>query len=331
MEEKISSSLSIQLLCLTGASPIEALVSDHNPVINHGVLSFNIMMQCRWSPGRDGRPGRYNNGFGIIEDQKQYQQRLKAVVAVIAELSARHPQLYAIGLEEAPINPEDIAVFMNEFNRYPSLAKFKESLETAIFSSWGIVTLFDTEHFFAEQLDLELTIPHLKDRIQKFRLHAKKEPMDEFEVYNCHLPFDLAKSHPESLFGFLESLFSGALPAVLMGDFNIDPKTLKKLLSYVKMCSPENNNVLAICDHSGKVIGQELDTVDGILSSDAERIPVCTVTAFHFFSSLVKGEALLNKMTREIETERLLLLPFKSHRKLALHAAPSLGSLAHFG
>ena len=324
MEEKISSSLSIQMLCLTGASPMEALVSDHNPVVSHGVLSFNIMMQCRWSPGRDGRPGRFNNGFGIVEDQRQYQQRLKAVVAVIAEISARNPQLYAIGLEEAPIKLEDIAVFITEFKRYPSLSKFKDSLDAAVFSAWGIVTFFDTKHFFVEKLDMDLAIPHLKDRIQKFKLHAKKDPTHEFQVYNCHLPFDLAKSHPESLFGFLESLFSDALPAVLMGDFNIDPKVLKNISSYVRICSPENNNVLAVTDQSGKVIGQELDTVDGILRSDVERIPVCPVTAFHFLSSLVKGEAILNKMMRNIQTEKLLLLPFQNYERLAIRDAPSL-------
>ena len=324
MDEKISSSLSIQMLCLTGASPMEAWVSDHNPVVSHGVLSFNIMMQCRWSPGRDGRPGRFNNGFGIIEDQRQYQQRLKAVVAVIAEISARNPQLYAIGLEEAPINLEDIAVFMAEFKRYPSLSKFKESLGAAVFSAWGIVTFFDTERFFIEKSEVDLAMPHLEDRIQKFKLHAKKEPAREFQVYNCHLPFDLAKSHPERLFGFLEGLFSDPLPAILMGDFNLDPKLLKKLSSCVRICSPENNNVLAIADQSGKVIGQELDTVDGILCSDVACIPVCPVVAFHFFSSFVRGEAILNKMIRDIQTERLLLLPFQNHQRLAILDAPLL-------
>ena len=49
---------------------ITARISDHNPIIHHDVLFWNIMMRGK-TRLRDGAVS-YNNGFGIEESESQY-------------------------------------------------------------------------------------------------------------------------------------------------------------------------------------------------------------------------------------------------------------------
>src|ERR1700722_17893927 len=85
-------------ICLEGSDVITAGVSDHHPVVHHGVLFWNVMMQ-----GKARKSGGYNNGFGIVETNKQYINRLSKTAKIIVEISYRYPAIEAIALCEGPI------------------------------------------------------------------------------------------------------------------------------------------------------------------------------------------------------------------------------------
>jgi hypothetical protein len=281
MEEETTSTM----LSLGANTAIEARISDHNPVINNGILSLNMMMQGKWNAAKK----RYNNGFGLDEDQASYQARIKRSVTILGEIVLFNPSIYAIGLVEAPINPEDIAVFIEEFKSHPSLARFTGSLKPENFSSWGIMTLFDTEYFSVERVTPS-TPRCLEHRLQKFILTPKHDSEKRFAVCNVHLPFDLAKSAtPKELVRLIKSFFNNALPTVMMGDYNMHPKAFTTLLGDAKSFVPENNNILAKADAVGQVTHQHFDTVDGIVHFEDERIPSCPTIKFDVVNLLIKS------------------------------------------
>src|SRR3990167_2568003 len=106
---KTALSHSTGFACLDGNDVISGKVSDHHPVIHDGVLFWNIMMQCNT---RGGGPS-FNNGFGLIESDKEYIARLVMVAQVIAEAVYRDPSIEVISLCEGSIKPEHVEVLFH--------------------------------------------------------------------------------------------------------------------------------------------------------------------------------------------------------------------------
>lgn len=257
------------MLSLTGQNPMTAKLSDHNPLINNGIISFNMMMQAKWNPAKK----RYNNGFGIKEEsQTQYQSRIKAAVLMLAEVAHLNPQVYAIGLVEAPIEAADIGVLIAEFAKYPSLKRFQKSLSPEIFSPMGIATLFDTERFDVTASAITFIPNCMQERIQKFILTHKKDSSQKFQVCNLHLPFDAAKAqNTEVLRNFIKQLTKGPLATIIMGDFNMAPvyKEIEDAVAF----TPEKNNILALSDEGGTITGTKYESVDSIVYVHETELP----------------------------------------------------------
>ncbi|GJM07359.1 MAG: hypothetical protein DHS20C10_10930 [marine bacterium B5-7] len=79
---------------LAGQTAVEAKVSDHNIVIQGDALFFNMMMQARWNKEKS----RYNNGFGRVENQADYQARIHIIVQLLAETLHMNPHISILGL-----------------------------------------------------------------------------------------------------------------------------------------------------------------------------------------------------------------------------------------
>lgn len=256
---------------LNQQSEIEAKLSDHNMLIRGRTLFFNMMMQGKWNAEKH----RYNNGFAKIETDKEYQCRIRHVVRLLAETLHMNRHIMFIGLAEAPIKPEDIACFINEAKKYISLSGFMPSMLKESFTPMGVATFINHDYFLAHAIhvDKENTHPSLLHRIQKFEVKSK-DGKERFRLANLHLPYDIAKSsNPSTLVNFARRLFYNhhQRPTLVMGDFNIYPKKIAEALTGVVWYIQDKNNILVRADKEGKVIGTEVDTVDGILRSNSIR------------------------------------------------------------
>ena len=100
--------------CLGGDDVISGKISDHHPVIHDGVFFWNIMMQCN----ARGGGASFNNGFGLIETDKEYIARLIMVGEVIAEAVFRDPSIEVISLCEGPIKPEHVDVLFHALMKF---------------------------------------------------------------------------------------------------------------------------------------------------------------------------------------------------------------------
>ncbi len=253
---------------LKNQSPVQAKVSDHNILIHGQVLFFNMMMRCLWNATKH----RYNNGFGQIESISQYRSRISLIVRLLAEALYYNPHVSMIGLAEAPIQPEDIGLFISEAKDQPTLKRFFATADSSRFSSMGIATFFNAEKYKAKQLSIAglLTTTSLYDRVQQFSLSDSNTGKFLFNATNLHLPYDLAKSKdPSKLIQFSQGLFKSNPTAVsvVMGDFNIYPakiaQNIKKVYYYIQL----DNNILVKADHNGNVVGSHTDTVDAIMQA----------------------------------------------------------------
>jgi hypothetical protein len=90
---------------------LTAKISDHYPIVHNNVLFWNVMMQCK------GRGNGFNNGFGMVESDQQYTQRLEKVANVIAGVCLISPNIEVISLCEGPIGDKE-KTFYNYLKNY---------------------------------------------------------------------------------------------------------------------------------------------------------------------------------------------------------------------
>jgi hypothetical protein len=261
-----------KLLVLSKQTTIQAKISDHNILIKNNILFFNMMMQCRWNSEKK----RFNNGFGIVEMDSQYQERIAGIVRILAEAVALNPEIDVLGLAEAPIKLNDIAYFIREVAKYPSLERFKNSIQPQAFTPMGVATFFDEERYVVTQIvgNDQFLSPSLQHRVQEFLLTANSSK-NQIRLFNLHLPYDLAKSKESvNLIRFARMLFQlqHQVPVIVIGDFNIDPTIIAKKLNNISFYIQEHNNLLINTDVRGEINGFTLETVDGIIkTSTLER------------------------------------------------------------
>lgn len=249
---------------LNKKSLIEAKISDHHMLILGSVVFLNMMMQGLWNAEKS----RYNNGFGIIESDAQYQARISLVVRLLAEIVYLNPHIVAIGLAEAPIKAADINYLCAEMAKHVSLRPFLSSIIAERFTLMGVATLFNVDLVTVKQHALSRVGlgENLTDRIQCFTISDANK--NSLTVFNMHLPFDMACSEKaKGLAKLASDLFSARDSVLAMGDFNFHPRRIVRRVAGLNLFTQKNNNVLIHADKAGRVTGSEYATVDGVLQS----------------------------------------------------------------
>ena len=122
---------------------------------------------------------------------------------------------------------------------------------------------------------------------------------DELSLSTLHAPFDVSKGAKglETLVSVLQSL---VVSSFIVGDFNLEPHTLKSFLTHLKsFVVPEKNSVLAISEGT-TVTGKRFDTVDGILSVNPDLKTALTKRGSHrFFEQAKMASVLLHQKPAE--------------------------------
>lgn len=269
--------------CLNGKDVIASQVSDHHPTIHHNTLFWNIMMQGRVR--NEGSKISYNNGFALIESDRDYQNRLRKVADVIAEIIADNPQIDVISICEGPIKEKDKLIFNRALLQFEYMKVFvlnevmTTRQTTSTFPNWGLL-LYTNQFFQAQLIDIlspiYLTNLHkLANRVQVWRITGSKQ---ERVVILAHLPFsnDTYISHYDKLspLGKLYcNLFNEFLTRysesdmTICADFNFNPNLIGTHVDRLEDKICPNNSILLASPTSEKKNNIDLVTVDGILLS----------------------------------------------------------------
>ena len=265
--------------CLGGNDVVTGKVSDHHPVIHDGVFFWNIMMQCNI---RGGGPS-FNNGFGLIESDKEYIARLAMLAQVIAEAVYRDPSIEIISLCEGPIKPEHVAVLFHALMIFPFMARFMMNdmfyKPAAEGQNWGLLMLTDTRYTVTKvQCDSIEDYPKLANRFQLWKLEQTDR---EKYIALAHFPFagDEYKTEKMTLSApgqeycglintLMESHSNDSL--IFCADFNFNPYLISQWQDRaLDKISPNNSILLTPEGASHKHV--KTVTVDGILLSTIEK------------------------------------------------------------
>jgi hypothetical protein len=302
------------LACLAGMDVISARVSDHHPIVHDGVLFWNVMMQGDIRKNKQG----YNNGFGIIETDKQYSVRLIKIACVIAEIINTNPSIDAIGLCEGPIQANNLFLFealkificMQRFTKQI----YKPQIKTA--KDWGLIMLADECYEIKSiQCDLidKLNISEpLANRFQLWELE-KNGRKKYFGL--GHFPFGGDECANEkavlSKQGAAYSRFTHQLLAkykhdylILCADFNLNPYLINQEKDRIMDQVPSHNSILL--PHEVKATNAMVKsvTVDGILLSQCEKQKYFSSQAYTGLFSSLKLQRNLFKTYLQEQSEK---------------------------
>lgn len=221
----------------------ENKISDHKPIMNEGILSWNIMMQ-----GRQRNAESYNNGFRIVETKQQYQDRLILVAYTLAEIISLHPEVTVIALQEAPITPDDIAIFTSAIAEHAILAPFAKMMsDKHLVSTWGLMTLVDNDtHEYKRLLSVfSEDIYEFNERAHTIRIYNTASTTGYTDIMNIHIPYrlhnqaeDVSKSIDKLVYAAQEFVIPDH--QIVCGDINVNPKLLSHNSESV-FSKPENN------------------------------------------------------------------------------------------
>lgn len=265
--------------CLGGKDVIAAKISDHHPVIHDGVFFWNIMMQCNIR----GNGPNFNNGFGLVESDKDYTARLMMVARVIAETVHRDPSIEVIGLCEGPIKPDDIKALYKALMKFPSMARFMSEdmfyKPASPGQSWGLLMLADARYTVTKvRYDLIEDYPKLANRFQLWKL----EGTDSEKYFAlAHFPFagDEYKTERTSLSSsgneycrLINALMSRYRDdsLILSADFNFSPYLISKWQERSLDKISHHNSILLTFDGAHHELVDTV-TVDGVLLSSKEK------------------------------------------------------------
>lgn len=284
---------------LKGRDVVTARVSDHHPIVHDNVLFWNMMMQGN----KRGAGSGFNNGFGMIESDKQYTRRLIAVAWVIAETVYRHPNVEAIHLCEGPVKPKDLKVFYQALMRFSFMKRFMRENQfyrpDADGIHWGLLTLVDTRYDVtsvnSHPVDL---FPKLTNRFQLLKLTD-----NEVVKYmaSAHFPFagDEHKEDREalSLSGKAYCQWINALldnyshaSLILCADFNLNPYLISQRQERALDKIPSDNSILLHTGGDKMAATIHKVMVDGILLSNQEKQKYQTTRLKVDLAALVKSE-----------------------------------------
>lgn len=267
--------------CLNGNDVITAKVSDHHPIIHDGVLFWNIMMQ-----GKMRKSIGYNNGFGMIENDEQYMNRLIKIAKVIAEMVSQHPFIETIGLCEGPIEflhshilKQSLKKFscMNRFFKHDSF--YKPNAEG---QNWGLLMLTDGNNKVSvvkcETIEGSDLFFKLANRFQIWKLTNNGK--DSYFSLG-HFPFGgdeyiKEKSKLSTMGNIYSRLINDLINGhandhfILCADFNFNPYLINQVQDRAIDQITHNNSLLLTIDENNNKASQTI-TVDGILLSQKEK------------------------------------------------------------
>jgi hypothetical protein len=262
--------------CLDGKDVISAGVSDHHPLIHDGVVFWNVMMQ-----GRKRGQHAYNNGFGIIENDKQYTERLKKVAAVIAEMVTDISDIENIGLCEGPIEPIHLKLFFQALKLYPGMQRFLDNtFQQQInpnYPHWGVLMLTELSNKVVKVENAYTRTPSLFDKLIN-RLQVWKLGNQNQEKYLAlaHFPFAGDEQMVEQKsFSSSTNAYRDLITQLLRqyedksfifcADFNFNPFLISQYKDRTLDKIDANNSMLF------KDKAKTFATVDGILLSQREK------------------------------------------------------------
>jgi hypothetical protein len=264
--------------CLDGANVITRKVSDHHPIVHDGVLFWNIMMQCNI---RGGGPS-FNNGFGFVENDKDYIARLIMIARVIVETVERDPSIDVITLCEGPIKPEHVKVFSHALMRFPGMFRFMMNdmfhKPNAAGANWGLLMFADARYAVTNvRCDSFEDHPKLANRFQLWKL---EQTGIEKYIALAHFPFagdeyktekmTLSSSGKEycSLINTLMERYSND-SLIFCADFNFNPYLISQWQNRALDKISHNNSILLTLEDASHKI--KTVTVDGVLLSAKEK------------------------------------------------------------
>lgn len=260
-----------------------AKVSDHQPVIHDNVLFWNVMMQ-----GKKRGEG-YNNGFGLVESDNDYLDRLRKVADVIAEIVEKNPTLIAVSLCEGPISTlkgpiksAAVTTFVNALHNHEIMGRFSSLPHSPMMPSahdWGLMMFADMRytvnpvptHFVMGSVMYK----NLGNRFQIWQLSHQEEVK---YLALAHFPFagneyvtdqkDLSiqgKMYIDYL-SFVLKEYEGE-SFILCADFNLNPYLIGEWKARELDKVPGHNSILlSTPNHEVSKV-----TVDGILLSSREK------------------------------------------------------------
>lgn len=269
--------------CLNGNDVISSQVSDHHPTIHHNTLFWNIMMQGKMR--NDGSKISYNNGFALIESDRDYQNRLKRVARVIAEIIAENPMIDVFSICEGPIKEQDLLIFNQALFQFEHMKVYMlnsgiSTRQTAtIFPNWGLL-LYTNQSLQAQLIDnfspIYLSnLNKLANRVQVWRITNNER---ERVVILAHLPFShdtyissydklspLGKLYCNLFNEFLKQYSESDM--TICADFNFNPNLIGTHFDRLEDKICPNNSILLASPISQKKFNVDFVTVDGILLS----------------------------------------------------------------
>lgn len=267
--------------CLQGNDVLAAQVSDHHPIVHAGVLFWNVMMQGK------KRGCAYNNGFGLVETDGQYLERLRQVGQVISEI-ASSCQLKAIALCEGPIQPNHVDALLRSLKANPSMHQFLSHQDETFyqpdiqgFVNFGLLML-TKQRYAIEAIQYEVFLEmteksRLANRFQVWKLSSDKTVQylalghfpfggDESAVNNTQLSLSGHRYRT-----FVQSLLEHYADEAftLCADFNFNPHLISKQKDRVLDQISANNSQLLV-ETQGQLLPQSV-TVDGVLLSKRSK------------------------------------------------------------
>lgn len=272
-------SYSTGFACLGGNDVITEKVSDHHPVVHDGVFFWNIMMQCNTRGGGLS----FNNGFGLIESDEDYNTRLVMVAQVIAEAVYRDPSIGVISLCEGPIKPEHVEVLFHALMKFPFMARFTmedmfhKPADTG--QNWGLLMLADASYAVTKvRCDSIEDYPKLVNRFQLWKLEQTGE---EKYIALAHFPFagDEYKTKKTTLSApgqeycrlintLMENHSNDSF--IFCADFNFNPYLISQWEDRALDKISHNNSILLTLEGASHIHVKTV-TVDGVLLSTREK------------------------------------------------------------
>lgn len=296
---------------------ISSKISDHRPIVHNDVLFWNIMMQGKARQNRG-----FNNGFGIVETDKQYIQRLCKVAAIIADIVANNPGVRAISLCEGPVKLEHVTAFIAALESAESLQRFftdKRELhqpEVPGFHNWGLMLLADArykvEPVTIPGIEGLIEYPKLINRLQLWHLSSGAESK---YIALGHFPY-AEDVHVNDKSGFtqaghsyckmIENLLHNYANKdfILCADFNFNPMLISAYQNHHLDNVPSHNSIVMTDQQKPVSV-----TVDGVLLSNLNKQKIFAgITQTGLFSRAVKEWQWVREMLLEQRHSQALSL-----------------------
>lgn len=261
--------------------------SDHKMAISHcgQVLFWNVMMQAKQSI-RDGKP-RWNTAYCHEESPTDYRARIIRIFQMIAFELKENPNIAIISLQEAPINPQDVALVHDLIKAFfPSDWHIDTGNVTSDLSEWGVFTLINSQKLALQSIEQICLIgdvsagQSLKPRCRSFQL--TDESGKRF-ISSVHLPHDAPHQGFRLLLSqalsYMHTAYNGeSVHFKFVGDWNIDKEDKLKIIQQTLLDFTQMQNELSNATKQPYQIIVTLEpSLEGHLKANGDKMTVDAV------------------------------------------------------